>query len=141
ANRERAAAVKNLNDLQLAIGDLRHLGNLLDNDQIFHLRHAKLRRELVEPGLRDNEEVLRRHADDVTRQAEVVRAAYRVTLLRRYAGDRPQALEDGLRALELQERFVDANPDATQYRRDLAACLHNVGFLLHGNSRSAEALP
>ncbi|HSQ54869.1 MAG TPA: tetratricopeptide repeat protein, partial [Gemmata sp.] len=67
-------------------------------------------------------------------------ALFRVAILTRLTAEPKEALAIGRQALERQKRFVEAHPDIVQYRRDLAASYHNVGYLEHKLGRSREAL-
>jgi tetratricopeptide (TPR) repeat protein len=91
---------------------------------------------------------MRLHDEDVEREPEVVAALFRVAILTRLMlptgeGSVPlveDALKIGKDALERQKKFVAAHQEVTQYKRDLAASYHNVGWLTHRLDRSEEAL-
>jgi tetratricopeptide (TPR) repeat protein/tRNA A-37 threonylcarbamoyl transferase component Bud32 len=145
AEERRSAAESNLRRYQQAADDFAEMIDRLDTDQLFHLRVAPLRPELLQPALRRNEQFLERYAADTNRRADVVRAHFRVAVLTRLrlrnapADAIQAATQAGRRALAELEAFAGQAPDVIQYRRDRAALTHNLGYLLH-LARSEEAL-
>ena len=122
-------------DLERAVDNMAYLVGVIDLDQLFHFRMLHVDRELLTPALAANLKFLEEHQGDAEREPEIVASMYRVALLTRMIGDKPKALRLGLESLERQERFVAANPEVAQYKRDLAASYHNVGFLTHGSGK------
>jgi tetratricopeptide (TPR) repeat protein/tRNA A-37 threonylcarbamoyl transferase component Bud32 len=147
AEERRESAEGNLRRYQQAADDFAEMIDRLDTDQLFNLRGAPLRPELLEPALRRNEQFLARYGTDPDRRAEVVRAHFRVAMLtrlrlRNVAPDAYlSAVDSARRALAELEAFADQAPDVVQYRRDRAALTHNHGYLLHASRQCAEALP
>ena len=141
-------ATTRLGELQKAVDNTVYLVNTIDLDELFNLRMLPVRKELLEPALKANREFLRLHGEDVEREPEVVAALFRVAILTRLMlptgeGSVPiveEALKIGKDALERQKKFVAAHQEVTQYKRDLAASYHNVGWLTHRLDRSEEAM-
>jgi tRNA A-37 threonylcarbamoyl transferase component Bud32/tetratricopeptide (TPR) repeat protein len=148
AEKAQADAVAKSRELQTAIDNTVYLVNTIDLAELFNLRVLPVRKELLEPALKANREFLRLHGDDVEREPEAVAAAFRVAILTRLIATRPdaepaavpEALEVGKQALARQKKFVDSHPDVIQYKRDLAASYHNVGYLTHKLGESQEAV-
>jgi serine/threonine protein kinase len=140
AETAKRIAVQRQTELEKSIGNVAFLVGIMDLDQLFHMRTLQVDQELLRPALEANQRFLDEHEGDVDREPELVAAAYRVALLTRMMGDRANALALGSRSLARQERFVAANPEVAQYKRDLAAMYHNVGRLLFGGKRDDEAL-
>jgi serine/threonine protein kinase len=146
ANNERLEAEANLGRYRQAANDFAGLLDSLDTDQLFHLRWAPLRRELVVPALERNREFIARHDTDGLRRSDVVLAHFRVALLTRILSHSSEpetqriALVAAEQALAALEAFAGERADVVQYRRDRAALTHNLGFLLHVNNRTSEAL-
>lgn len=136
----RAETAASLKELQAAIENNAYLVNTIDLDSLFHFRVLPVRRELLKPALRVNQEFIRLHGDDPEREAEVVAAYFRVAILTRLIGDSKEALEVGLQALQRHQAFSRSHPDVIQYRRNLAACFHNVGFLTNGLDHPEDAI-
>lgn len=147
AEGQRVAAEGNLSRYRQAADDFAGLLNDLDTDQLFHLRWAPLRRELVVPALERNRAFIRLSADDTLKRAEVVRARFRVAMLTRLLSNdvepetRLTALEAGREALAALDAFAIGQPDVVQNRRDRAALTHNLGYLLHASGNTVDALP
>jgi tetratricopeptide (TPR) repeat protein len=143
----RAAAEANLARYRQAADDFAGLLDQLDTDQLFHLRWAPLRAELIIPALRRNQEFLEQYANAGDRRAEIVQTHFRVAILTRLLSidgepqARKAALDAGRLALDKLEAFAGDQATIVQYRRDRAALTHNLGFLLHATQQSAEALP
>jgi eukaryotic-like serine/threonine-protein kinase len=146
ADTQRVSAEANLHRYEQAAADFANAIDLLDTDQLFHLRAAPPRPELLVPAIERNREFLALHGGNPERRDDVVRAHFRVAILTRLQSinsdvtTRPAALEAGQRALAELELSAPEHP-GVQYRRDRAALTHNVGYLLHANLRSEEALP
>ena len=147
ADDQRAAAEANLARYRQAADDFAGLLDQLDTEQLFHLRWAPLRAELIIPALRRNQEFLERHGSDSDRNAEIVQTHFRVAILTRLLSidgqlqTRRAALEAGRVALAKLEAFAGDQATIVQYRRDRAALTHNLGYLLHATNQSAESLP
>jgi tetratricopeptide (TPR) repeat protein len=147
ADGQRAAAEANLARYRQAADDFGGLLDQLDTDQLFHLRWAPLRAELIIPALHRNQEFLERHGNESDRRAEIVQTHFRVALLTRLLSidgepqARKAALDAGRLALAKLEAFAGDQATIVQYRRDCAALTHNLGFLLHATQQSAESLP
>lgn len=146
ANTQRLTAESDLHRYEQAAVDFANAIDLLDTDQLFHLRTAPPRPELLVPAIERNREFLAAHGGNPERRSDVVRAHFRVAILTRLQSNdadvatRPAALDAGRRALAELESSTAEHP-GIQYRRDRAALTHNVGYLLHANLRSVEALP
>jgi serine/threonine-protein kinase len=148
AENARQAEQKTSVKYRAAVENSVSLVNTIDPAELFNLRVLTVPKELLEPALRANREFLRLHGDDVEREPEAVAAWFRVAILTRLIATRPdaapatvpEALEVGKQALARQKKFVDSHPDVAQYKRDLAASYHNVGYLTHKLGDSQEAL-
>lgn len=144
---QQVAAEANLHRYEQAADDFALLLDRLETDQLFHLRSDPLRPELVIPALRRNQEFIKKHGDNPSRQGELVQAHFRVSVLTRLlssgSGDKQayQAPLDACRkALAVLTAFAGEQPDVVQYRRDRAALTQNLGFLLHATGRSTEGV-
>jgi serine/threonine protein kinase len=146
AETRRTTAENNLRRYEQAADDFAGLIDTLETDQLFHLRTDSLRRELVVPALRRNQEFLASHGADPARRAEAARAHFRVAVLTRLLSNdaepatRHTALAAGRRALAELESFAAAHPGVVEYRRDRAALVQNLGYLLHATGQSAEGI-
>lgn len=136
----RAETARSLKELQTAVNDTAYLINTIDLDELFNFRALPIRKELLEPALRENREFLRSHGDDPDREPEIVAAYFRIAILTRLTGTIEQALDAGKKALDRQKPFVDSHKEVIQYKRDLAASYHNVGFLTNAGNQPEEAL-
>jgi tetratricopeptide (TPR) repeat protein len=147
ADAERDMAQANLRRYEQAADDFARLIDTLETDQLFHLRSDPLRPELVIPALRRNEEFLARFGDDPARQAEAVRAHFRVAVLtrvlcaNRVGATYDTALAASQAALIALTAFAGERPTVVQYQRDRAALTQSIGYLLHATKRSAEGVP
>jgi tetratricopeptide (TPR) repeat protein len=144
---ERAVAEESLHRFRVAADEFAGLLDQLDTNQLFNLRAAPLRRELLLPALERTQANLERVVADPNRQSEVVQVHFRVAILTRLLSNdaepqtRRTALEAGQKALAALDASAERISESVQFRRDRAALTHNQGYLLHAIGRSADALP
>jgi tetratricopeptide (TPR) repeat protein len=136
----KVVAQQQRDEARHSLRELTSLVHFIDNDQLYYLNYVKLRKEAWEALATQAQEFLEQHADDRERAVDVARAHYRLAYFRQRSAGPAPALPHARRALELQKALVDRSPTAVPLQRDLAAVYLLVGFLLHADKHSDEAL-
>jgi tetratricopeptide (TPR) repeat protein/predicted Ser/Thr protein kinase len=132
AEKERAAARQNERQARRILDDL----YVRFNEKLAQFPGTeKIRRELLNSGLKYYQEFLKQRGDDPELQEEVADAYHQIGWIATAVGSRADALKAHEKALALYQKALDARPRNSALLRKLASSWHNVGWMRKGTQQ------